>query len=214
MRVLDSKREATKPSPPRRPASPITSRPTRRCTSSGCRQGLDALGIAYRIEPRLVRGLDYYTHTTFEFQATALEGAQNGIGGGGRYNGLAEALGGPPTPGIGFGSGIERILLACDAEGFSRQPGTQDKVFVVDVTDGTHARDLTATAAQRRPRRRSGLRRPIDEVPDEVRRPIRRGLRAHRRRRRGLPARSPFATSATRASGDQNESESTTSSTT
>ncbi|MEX2660157.1 MAG: histidine--tRNA ligase [Acidimicrobiales bacterium] len=106
--------------------------------------GLAALGIPFTIEPRLVRGLDYYGRTTFEFAATALDSAQNGIGGGGRYDGLAELLGGPPTPGIGFGTGIERILLACDAEEAFPAPGAGVDVFVVDVTGGDAARDLTA----------------------------------------------------------------------
>ena len=95
------------------------------------------------MEPRLVRGLDYYTHTTFEFQSRALKAAQNTIGGGGRYDGLIEALGGPPTPAIGFGSGIERVLLSCDAEGVFPIPASKVGVFVVDVTGGEHARDLT-----------------------------------------------------------------------
>jgi histidyl-tRNA synthetase len=68
------------------------------------------------MEPRLVRGLDYYTHTVFEIVSDALDSAQSTIGGGGRYDGLVEALGGPPAPGVGFGSGIERILLALRAE--------------------------------------------------------------------------------------------------
>ncbi|MBV8295477.1 MAG: histidine--tRNA ligase, partial [Acidimicrobiia bacterium] len=84
---------------------------------SRVREGLGELDIPFELAPRLVRGLDYYTRTTFEFQAPALESAQNGIGGGGRYDALTEQLGGPPTPGIGFGIGIERVLLACDAEG-------------------------------------------------------------------------------------------------
>jgi histidyl-tRNA synthetase len=100
------------------------------------RAGLDATGISYRIEPRLVRGLDYYTRTTFEFAGLALEAAQNAVGGGGRYDGLVEAIGGPPTAGIGFGIGIERLLLACDAEGtFAVAPVPAD-AFVVDLTDG------------------------------------------------------------------------------
>jgi len=107
------------------------------------RSGLEELGIPFEIEPRLVRGLDYYTRTTFEFQAPALESAQNGIGGGGRYDGLTEQLGGPPTPGIGFGIGIERVLLACDAEGVFPTPAAAVDVFVVDVT-GSAALKLTA----------------------------------------------------------------------
>ena len=73
--------------------------------------------MPYTADFRLVRGFDYYTRTTFEFASAAMEAAQNGIGGGGRYDGLVEMLGGPATPGIGFGIGIERVLLACDAEG-------------------------------------------------------------------------------------------------
>ena len=108
------------------------------------RAGLDALGIAHRLDPRLVRGLDYYTRTTFEFAALALESAQNAVGGGGRYDGLAESIGGDPTPGIGFGIGIERLLLACDAEGTFALDAPVPDVFVVDVTDGSVARDLCA----------------------------------------------------------------------
>src|SRR5439155_17333893 len=102
--------------------------------------GLGELGVDFTIEPRLVRGLDYYTRTTFEFQAPALEAAQNGIGGGGRYDGLAEQLGGPPTAGIGFGIGIERLLLACDAEGVFPPPDATVDVFVVDVTGSVASR--------------------------------------------------------------------------
>ena len=106
--------------------------------------GLDALGIPHTVETRLVRGMDYYTRTTFEFAAEALESAQNAVGGGGRYDGLAEQLGGPPTPGIGFGLGIERILLACDAEGVFAVPTSRTEAFVVDLVGGEAARDLTA----------------------------------------------------------------------
>jgi histidyl-tRNA synthetase len=97
--------------------------------------GLGALGIESVLSPRLVRGFDYYNRTTFEFAADALEGAQNAIGGGGRYDQLSEQLGGAPTSGIGFGSGVERILLARDAEGVSDEllNRTLD-VFVVDTT--------------------------------------------------------------------------------
>ena len=75
------------------------------------RARLDAAGIAYEIDPTLVRGLDYYTRTLFEFTSDAL-GAQSGVGGGGRYDGLAEQLGLPPTPGMGWAAGVERLLLA------------------------------------------------------------------------------------------------------
>jgi histidyl-tRNA synthetase len=72
---------------------------------------LDAAGVAYEIDPTLVRGLDYYTRTVFEFTSDAL-GAQSGVGGGGRYDGLMEQIGGPPTPGMGWAAGVERMLLA------------------------------------------------------------------------------------------------------
>jgi histidyl-tRNA synthetase len=75
---------------------------------------LDAAGVAYELDPTLVRGLDYYTRTLFEFTSDAL-GAQSGVAGGGRYDGLVEQLGGPPTAGIGWAAGIERIMLAGEA---------------------------------------------------------------------------------------------------
>jgi histidyl-tRNA synthetase len=106
------------------------------------RSGLEVLGVDYVIEPRLVRGLDYYTRTTFEFAAAALATAQNAVGGGGRYDGLVEAIGGPPTSGIGFGMGVERLLLACDAEGALGTAPAAALAFVVDLTGGEEARDL------------------------------------------------------------------------
>jgi histidyl-tRNA synthetase len=99
-------------------------------------QGLHALRSDFEIEPRLVRGLDYYTGTTFEFQSDALDGAQNAIGGGGRYDGLVEQMGGKPTPGIGFGIGIERVLIACDAEAVFAAPDPALDVFVSDIVGG------------------------------------------------------------------------------
>ncbi len=76
------------------------------------RRHLDALNVPYRLEPGLVRGLDYYTRTAFEFYLTGREGQQQALGGGGRYDGLVELLGGRPTPGIGFGIGLDRLVLA------------------------------------------------------------------------------------------------------
>ena len=80
------------------------------------RAHLDALGVPYRIEPGLVRGLDYYTRTAFEFYIEGREGQQQALGGGGRYDGLVQLLGGRPTPGIGFGIGLDRLLLALDEQ--------------------------------------------------------------------------------------------------
>ena len=72
---------------------------------------LEAADVTYEVDPTLVRGLDYYTRTVFEFTSDAL-GAQSGVGGGGRYDGLIEQLGGDPTPGVGFAAGVERMLLS------------------------------------------------------------------------------------------------------
>ena len=82
---------------------------------------LDAAGLVYEVDPTLVRGLDYYTRTLFEFTSDAL-GAQSGVAGGGRYDRLVEQLGGPPTPGMGWAAGIERILLAGEAQHFAATP--------------------------------------------------------------------------------------------
>ena len=81
------------------------------------RAHLDALGVTYRIEPALVRGLDYYTRTAFEFYRVGAEGQQQALGGGGRYDGLVALLGGRPTPGIGFALGLDRIVLALEGAG-------------------------------------------------------------------------------------------------
>jgi histidyl-tRNA synthetase len=143
LRVLDSKRPETVAVVAGAPRVADVLDDASRAHFDRVQQGLAALGIPFTVEPGLVRGLDYYTHTLFEFQSEALETAQSTIIGGGRYDGLVEQLGGPPTPGIGFGSGIERMLLACDAEGvFSAQESVLD-VFVVDTTGGAAARDLT-----------------------------------------------------------------------
>lgn len=95
---------------------------------------LDALGVPYVINPRMVRGLDYYTKTTFEFVHDGL-GAQSGIGGGGRYDGLMEQLGGQPLSGIGFGLGVDRTILALAAEGKSAATPARCEVYGVPMGD-------------------------------------------------------------------------------
>jgi histidyl-tRNA synthetase len=105
---------------------------------------LDVAGVAYELDPTLVRGLDYYTRTVFEFTSEAL-GAQSGVGGGGRYDGLVEQLGGPPTPGMGWAAGIERIMLASE-EGpgaFEHPAAPAPELFV--ALDGARA-DVRARA--------------------------------------------------------------------
>jgi histidyl-tRNA synthetase len=144
MRVLDCKRPACREATADAPRSMDHLCDACRDHFARVQEGLVSLGVAFTLEPRLVRGLDYYTRTTFELAATALASAQNAVGGGGRYDGLTETLGGPPTPGIGFGMGIERLLLACDAEGTFPAPGAAVDVFVVDTTGGGEALSLTA----------------------------------------------------------------------
>ena len=144
MRVLDSKRRATRAATAEAPAISDHLSPESEAHFARVRDGLTALGIEHVLSPRLVRGFDYYTHTTFEFVPTLVDNAQATILGGGRYDGLVEELGGPPTPGIGFGSGIERLLIACDAEGVLPAPESSVDVFVIDVTGGSEARTMTA----------------------------------------------------------------------
>ncbi|WP_194814048.1 histidine--tRNA ligase [Nocardia sp. XZ_19_385] len=109
---------------------------------------LDALGVQYVVNPRMVRGLDYYTKTTFEFVHDGL-GAQSGIGGGGRYDGLMAQLGGQPLSGIGFGLGVDRTVLALQAEGKSAGDPARCEVFGVPMGDAAKQR-LVVVAAQLR----------------------------------------------------------------
>jgi len=111
------------------------------------REYLDAHGVRYELEPTLVRGLDYYTRTTFEFEDEAI-GAKSVICGGGRYDGLVEAIGGPPTPGIGFGAGIERLLLSV---GDVELPREQIDAFFV-VADGADRAQVLAAMTRLRAR--------------------------------------------------------------
>src|SRR5215218_9121314 len=98
------------------------------------RHALDRNGVNYEIDPTLVRGLDYYTRTVFEFECRRL-GAQSGIGGGGRYDGLIEQLGGSPTPGCGWALGMDRIALALEPRGEGSAEAEREGVFVVAGDD-------------------------------------------------------------------------------
>jgi histidyl-tRNA synthetase len=112
------------------------------------RGGLDALGVAYQVEPRLVRGLDYYVRTAYEFTSDAL-GAQSAVAGGGRYDGLIETLGGPPTPGIGFALGVERLALILEA--LERPvPQRRPAVFLISADAAGATAALALSAALRR----------------------------------------------------------------
>ena len=106
---------------------------------------LTALNVDYSINPRMVRGLDYYTGTTFEFVHELL-GAQSGIGGGGRYDGLMEQLGGQQLSGIGFGLGIDRCVLAADAEGISFDQEFTSDLFIIPL--GVESKTVALTVAQ------------------------------------------------------------------
>jgi histidyl-tRNA synthetase len=109
------------------------------------RDGLDGAGVDYVVDGTLVRGLDYYTRTVFEITCDRL-GAQSGIGGGGRYDGLIELLGGNPTPGCGWAAGIERIVLALE---LGEQPLSVD-VFVAVAGEGSRAEALALAIELRR----------------------------------------------------------------
>jgi histidyl-tRNA synthetase len=102
------------------------------------RRRLDAVGVGYRLVPTLVRGLDYYTRTTWEFLEPG-RGSQSALSGGGRYDGLVEEIGGPPTPGVGFGAGIERLVLALEETDLSIPPPVLD-VFIAVEDDASRER--------------------------------------------------------------------------
>jgi len=107
---------------------------------------LDALGVAYQLAPEVVRGLDYYTRTTFEYFRPGAEGQQDALGGGGRYDGLIELLGGRPTPGIGFALGIDRVVLARAAERVAPEVEPGPVAVVVGIApEATAARLRIAT---------------------------------------------------------------------
>jgi histidyl-tRNA synthetase len=117
---------------------------------------LDDYAVEYTLVPTLVRGLDYYTRTTFEFVDEAI-GAQSSICGGGRYDGLIQEIGGPPTPGIGFGAGIERLLLSMEAAGVAaEQPGLDVFVALLEADHKSRVLPLVAEL------RRAGLRTEVD----------------------------------------------------
>jgi len=144
LRVLDCKVESCQPVLAEAPR--LLDRLCDGCRAhfDAVKEGLDALGVQYRIDPRLVRGLDYYVRTAYEFSSDAL-GSQSAVAGGGRYDGLVETLGGPPTPGIGFALGQERLALILDASG-RPAPEERPAVFIV-AADETGAGKAPVIAA-------------------------------------------------------------------
>ncbi len=121
------------------------------------RRYLDAYGVEYVLDPTLVRGLDYYTRTTWEFVGPDESGQAGTISGGGRYDGLIEEIGGPPTPGIGFGAGIERLILALEHAGVTAEEPGIDVFFAVD-----EEADRAAVLVELSKLRRDGLRCDTD----------------------------------------------------
>ena len=144
LRILDSKDEGDRKLIEGAPAFGDFLNQESRDFFAAVKSGLDALGIAYQLSPRLVRGLDYYCHTAFEFTTTEL-GAQGTVIGGGRYDGLAVLMGGPPTPGIGWAGGIERIAMMMEKDLKARRP-----VAVVPVGDVGAARAAAIAEQLRR----------------------------------------------------------------
>ena len=110
---------------------------------SKVQEGLKKLDIPYSVKPNLVRGLDYYVQTTFEFTTKSIDAAQDAIGGGGRYDGLAAEMGAPATPGVGFALGLDRTLMACEAEKTFTGPEQLLQVYVVDTTGGENSLIIT-----------------------------------------------------------------------
>ena len=134
LRILDSKNEGDRRIVAEAPDMGDYMNPESADFFAAVRDGLDRLGIAYTLNTRLVRGLDYYTHTAFEFTTTAL-GAQGAVIAGGRYDGLIETMGGPPTPGIGWAAGIERLAMLID------EPPARRRLIAVIPTDAEAERD-------------------------------------------------------------------------
>jgi histidyl-tRNA synthetase len=146
LRLLDSKDPAMAAVNAMAPR--ITERLCPDCAAhlAAVRQHLDALGVPYRIDASLVRGLDYYTRTAFEYYRLGAEGQQQALGGGGRYDGLVELLGGRPTPGIGFAIGIDRVILELAEAGVPADPEPLPLAVVVGADPGaTVARLRLAT---------------------------------------------------------------------
>jgi histidyl-tRNA synthetase len=143
LRILDSKDESI--AALNAAAPKVTDRLCDACAEhfAALRAHLDAVGVAYTLEPRLVRGLDYYTRTAFEAFPAGSTGQQSAIGGGGRYDGLVELLGGRPTPGIGFGIGIDRVLLALREAGVAGDVDAPEPAPVAVVVGSEPADTVT-----------------------------------------------------------------------
>ena len=188
MRLLDSKDPAMAELNAAAPR--ITDRLCEACAAhfESVKAHLAALGVPFRVEPSLVRGLDYYTRTAFEYYVAGREGQQQALGGGGRYDGLVELLGGKPTPGIGFGLGLDRVALVLAEQGGGATAAPEGPLAVVVGADpeDTISRLRIATDL-----RAAGLRARADLARRKLGRQLEaagkegRALRGDRRRRAG-----------------------------
>ncbi|MDD5556895.1 MAG: histidine--tRNA ligase [bacterium] len=147
--------------------------PACRVHFDGLRALLDEAGIAHTVRPELVRGIDYYTRTAFEVLAGGL-GAQNAVGGGGRYDDLVESLGGPPTPAVGFGTGIERIVMVMAAQGIAAPPPDGAVVSVI----AWEPEGIAAGRRALRSLRGAGIPAEMDHRGGSLRSQLRRAHRA------------------------------------
>ncbi len=166
LRVLDCKVEADQPIIDDLPKIVDYLDQACRAHFDRVRGELEARSLPYRVQPRLVRGLDYYTRTTFEITSGAL-GAQNALVGGGRYDGLVEMLGGPPTPGIGFSIGQDRLILAVQAAA-SLQPGNSLDAYIVWMGEPTLAPALRLL----RELRAQGVSAEMDYEPIKIKKAL------------------------------------------
>ena len=156
LRVLDCKRDQGL-----RDAAPlITDSLSEESTAyfAEVRAGLTGAGVPFELNPRLVRGLDYYAHTAFEYWHSSLQGAQNSLGGGGRYDGLAEEIGFSPSPGIGYAFGVERLLLIAGEQGSAPAPEPSCDVVVCSLG----AAEAPVAAELARTLRVAGVRTVLD----------------------------------------------------
>ncbi|MFZ5641943.1 MAG: histidine--tRNA ligase [Bacillota bacterium] len=139
LRILDCKEEACREASLGAPTTTTCLCPECAGHFEKVKSYLDSIGVKYIVNDRLVRGLDYYTNTAFEIMAPDI-GAQSSIGGGGRYNGLIEQVGGPPTPGIGYALGLERVLATMERQGVEFPKGLSFDVFIAALGDAAKGR--------------------------------------------------------------------------
>lgn len=149
LRLLDSKDERDLPFKEGAPKLIDQLSPDAQAHHEVVSGALAAAGVAVAVDPLLVRGLDYYNRTVFEIVPNDDERAQGTLGGGGRYDGLVELLGGPPTPGIGFGSGIERLILEMQKNGVVFDAGATASVYIVHRAEGAGAKVFALAAGLR-----------------------------------------------------------------